>query len=207
MSPAPPTVRAYRDSDLADVYDVCVRTGAAGADARGRYSSDALVPDVFAGPYLHLEPDLAVVLDDGERVVGYVLGTADTARFVEAYRERWIPRVAHRYEEPEHAGRTSEDELVATLLRPERTLRAELMGYPAHLHIDLLPAHQGAGHGRRLMGAFLRAVAGAGAPAVHLGVATGNTRARTFYDRLGFHEIPVPGGGQDTTYLGRSTSW
>ncbi|WP_218671561.1 N-acetyltransferase [Microbispora sp. GKU 823] len=61
-----------------------------------------------------------------------------------------------------------------------------------------------AGHGRALMTAFLHALAAKGVPAVHLSMLTVNTRARAFYDRLGFHEIPVPDPGP-VTYLGRST--
>jgi len=93
-------IRPYRDSDLRAVYDVCVRTADAGGDARGMYSSDDLMPDLFAGPYVFLEPEFAFVLDDGERAAGYVLGTPDTAAFVRAYRERWMPRLDGRYPEP-----------------------------------------------------------------------------------------------------------
>ena len=199
------TIRPYREGDLAAVYDVCVRTAAAGGDARGAYSSDDLMPDLFAGPYVHLEPDLALVLDDGERAVGYVVGTADTAAFVRAYRRVWIPRLADRYPVPTSPPRTPEEDLVAMHHRPERMLLPELAPYPAHLHVDLLPSHQGAGHGRALVEAFLAAVARAGAPALHLGMVTANTRARGFYDRLGFTEIPVPDAGP-VTYLGRSTT-
>jgi hypothetical protein len=67
-------IRRYRDADLSAVYDVCVRTADAGADARGMYRSDDLMPDLFAGP--------------------------DTATFVRAYRARWIPRLAGRYPVP-----------------------------------------------------------------------------------------------------------
>jgi ribosomal protein S18 acetylase RimI-like enzyme len=51
------------------------------------------------------------------------------------------------------------------------------------------------------MGAFLSAVAAAGARAVHLGMLTVNAPARAFYDRLGFTEIAVPDPGP-LTYLG-----
>ena len=49
------------------------------------------MPALFAGPYVFLAPELAFVLDDGRRrrPVGYVLGTADTAAFARAYRERY----------------------------------------------------------------------------------------------------------------------
>ena len=199
------TIRAYRGSDLAAVYDICVRTAAAGGDARGVYSSDDLMPDLFAGPYVHLEPDLAFVLDAGTGAVGYVVGTADTAAFVRAYRRVWLPRHAERYPVPPSSPRTSEEEMIALHHRPERMLLTELADYPAHLHVDLLPAYQGAGHGRALIATFLAAAARAGAPAVHVGMVTANTRARGFYDRLGFVEIPVRNAGP-VTFLGRSTT-
>ena len=47
-------IRPYRPADHDAVYDVCVRTADAGGDARGLYHSDDLMPDLFAGPYLHL---------------------------------------------------------------------------------------------------------------------------------------------------------
>ncbi len=45
------------------------------------------MPALFAEPYGHFDPDLAFVLDDGTgRAVGYIVGTADTGRFVEDFR-------------------------------------------------------------------------------------------------------------------------
>ncbi|EPJ41268.1 hypothetical protein STAFG_1696 [Streptomyces afghaniensis 772] len=60
---------------------------------------------------------------------------------------------------------------------PERMVLPELVAYPAHLHIDLLPEWQGRGHGRRLMRTFLATLQDKGVPAVHLAMATANTRA------------------------------
>lgn len=197
-------IRAYRPADRDDVYDVCVRTADSGGDARGRYSTDDFMPDLFAGPYLHLEPELAFVLDDGDRVVGYVLGTADTARWAAEHRARWLPLVADRYPRATHGGPLSpQEDLTELLHHPERNVHAGLEAYPAHLHIDVLPEHQGAGHGRALIRAFLAALGAAGVPAVHLGMVTANTPARAFYDRLGFHELPVHVPG--LTFLGAPT--
>lgn len=201
----PVTIRPYREADLDDVYDVCVRTAAAGEDARGVYSDDHLMPDIFAGPYVVAEPELASVLDDGTRAVGYVIGTADTNRFAAWYRAVWIPRLSVRYEQPPDPPETIEDLMLALHYRPERLIAPELDRYPAHLHIDVLPEHQGAGHGRALIETFLAALAERDVRAVHLGMDPGNERARGFYDRLGFHEIPVE-GAQGVLYLGRETS-
>lgn len=196
------TLRPFRPADTADVYDVCVRTADAGGDATGLFSTDDLMPDVFAGPYLELEPELAFVLDDGTRVVGYVLGTADTARWAAEHRARWLPRMVEKYPLPS-APATREEHLVDLLHHPERNVHPELAGHPAHLHIDLLPAHQGQGHGRALVRTFLAALADRGVPAVHLGVLEANTGARAFYARLGFTELPLR--LPDVVYLGRRT--
>ncbi|WP_245685650.1 GNAT family N-acetyltransferase [Streptomyces yerevanensis] len=147
-----------------------------------------------------------VSLDDGfGRPVGYIVGTADTEQFVKNFRETWIPRVARRYPEPATAPRTPSEEMIRLLHAPERMIVPELVAYPAHLHIDLLPEWQRRSYGRQLMNSFLAALYDRGVPAVHLGMASANTPARAFYDRLGFHEIPVPGSGP-LTHLGRSTA-
>jgi GNAT superfamily N-acetyltransferase len=197
-------IRRYRDADLSAVYDVCVRTADVGADARGKYRSDDLMPDLFAGPYVFLEPDFAFVLDDGQRAVGYVVGTPDTAAFVRAYRARWIPRLAGRYPvPPQETGRAPaepkdpprpgnlEDELIALHYRPERMIWPGLAEYPAHLHIDLLPEFQRVGHGRAMMETFFAAAARAGAAGVHVTVMATNTRAIGFYHHLGFRTVKV----------------
>jgi ribosomal protein S18 acetylase RimI-like enzyme len=205
MAETTAVIRPYRETDHAAVYDVCVRTADAGGDARGKYRSDDLMPDLFAGPYLFLEPDFAFVLDDGHRAVGYVIGTPDTAAFARAYRARWIPRLAGRYPPPSPDPPASrEEELLALHYQPERLVRPGLKEYPAHLHIDLLPPFQGAGHGRALMETFYAAAAQAGAAGVHVTVATANTRALGFYDRLGFRTLNIAEPGETTvTYLGR----
>jgi ribosomal protein S18 acetylase RimI-like enzyme len=200
---ASPRIRPYREADLAAVYDVCVRTAAAGGDARGMYHSDDLMPDLFAGPYIYLEPDFAFVLGDGDRdgdrAAGYVVGTPDTAAFAQKYRERWIPHLADRYQPPPDPPVTPDDELLALHYNPERMLWPGLAEYPAHLHIDLLPPFQGQGHGPVLMETFYAAAARAGATGVHLVVVTANVRARGFYRHLGFEELEVT---EPVVYLG-----
>ncbi|MEU0128100.1 GNAT family N-acetyltransferase [Streptomyces sp. NPDC006289] len=198
-------VRPYRAADREDLADICVRTADNGGDARHLYPDPWLMPALFAEPYAHLEPELAFVLDDGRgRAVGYVLGTADTRRFADAFRETWLPRVTDRFPEPRGEPESPTEAMTALLYRPERMVLPELHAHPAHLHIDLLPLWQRKGHGRQLMDTFLHALHRQGVPAVHLSVLTANTPARAFYDRLGFQAIDVPDPGP-LTYLGRST--
>ncbi|MEU6669665.1 GNAT family N-acetyltransferase [Streptomyces sp. NPDC046727] len=201
-----PAIRPYRPADRDAVADVCVRTAHEGGDSRAIYPDRRLMPSIFAEPYCHFDPDLAFVLDDGTgRAVGYIVGTADTERFVEEFRRTWIPRLAGRYSMPAAPARTPTEEMIGLLHHPERMLVPELAAYPAHLHIDLLPAWQGRGYGRGLLRTFLDALHEQGVRAVHLGMVTANTAARAFYDRVGFHEIPVAEAGP-LTYLGRATA-
>jgi ribosomal protein S18 acetylase RimI-like enzyme len=197
-------IRRYRDSDRAAVYDVCVRTGNGGQGAVGLYSTDDLLPDIVAGPYLLLEPEHAYVVDNGDRAVGYIIGTPDTAAFV-ADRACWIPLLATRYQPPPEPPVTAEDQRLSGMFHPEQMMHSELAAYPAHLHINILPGYQGSGHGRALMDTFLTSVAAAGARWCHLGVRVANTSARAFYARLGWQPIDVR-GPEALMFLVRVTS-
>ncbi|MEV6493617.1 GNAT family N-acetyltransferase [Actinoplanes sp. NPDC051633] len=200
-----PQIRPYRPADLDAVYDICVRTADSGEDARGMYVDDRLMGDIFAVPYVTLEPEHAHVIDDGAgNAVGYILGTADTVAFAHRCRAEWLPATAGRYPDPAVPPVTPTDFMLGLHLHPERMIVPELAEYPAHLHIDLLPEWQGKGLGRGLMEAFLTGLHRAGVPKVHLGMAPGNTKARAFYAKLGFTEIPL--GAPGVLYLGRDTA-
>jgi ribosomal protein S18 acetylase RimI-like enzyme len=206
-----PIIRPYRAEDLPALAEICLLTGDAGGDARHLYANQDLLPDLFARPYALADPGLAFVVDGGSGAVGYILGTADTAGFVRWFRETWVPRVAHRHPLPlgkpggESRGgpRSDEEFWTVQLHNPEWMLRPELGGYPAHLHIDLLPAYQRRGLGRALMVEFLSALHARGVPGVHLAYATRNTAAGAFYARLGFHPLEVADDG--ATFVGRGT--
>jgi ribosomal protein S18 acetylase RimI-like enzyme len=197
-----PFIRPYREADRDGLIDVCIRTAAGGGDATGLYSDDLLMPEVFALPYVEYAPELEFVVADpearagsrGDRVLGYVLGVADTRAFVEWWRREWGPGFRTRHPSPGpptgHEPAFTEEQLLAAGSDPGRMLIAEVDDYPAHLHIDLLPELQGQGFGRRLIDTLRGELARRGVPAVHLGMDAANTGARAFYDRLGFHELP-----------------
>ena len=198
-------VRPYRDSDLEAIYDICIRTGDNGGDATNQFENPRLLADTFAAPYLYLEPSLAFVLpDSADRPVGYVLGTANTAGFVSAYREKWLPRVVSLYPVPTPEAPARDVGMLAAFRNPERMLQSGTEAFPAHLHIDILPSHQGGGNGRQLIETFMDAAAVAGAPGVHVTVALANTRAHGFYLNVGFKLLPIVSDGPVMNY-GRLT--
>lgn len=210
-------IRTYDLGDRDAVAEVCARTAAGGGDARGLYSDDLLMPEVYALPYVTYAPELAfvVVHPDGSdggsddvsdarlrvadgRLVGYVIGVADTAAFVEWWEREWTPGFVRRHPAPGpplRAGAApsyTEARLLHDGAHPRRMLLAddELAAYPAHLHVDLLPEAQRQGYGRRLVDALRAALAERGVPGLHLGYDPANVSARAFYDRVGFRELP-----------------
>ena len=182
-------IRPYTPADYDAVSRICLLTAEGGGDATGLYVSDDLMPDIFARPYVSLEPDLAFVVEDEQGVGGYILGVVDTRRFVERFRSEWLPRIEAAYEHTEPV--VTKDDLIRHLgFWPERMLIAEVDEYPAHLHIDLLPRLQGQGLGRQLIEMLCSALRERGVPGLHLTMDAANTTARAFYDRLGFTELP-----------------
>lgn len=202
----PLVLRNYQSSDWDAVYDISEQTGDVGGDARLTFADPRLVPDSFAGPYLYLEPDLVFVLDNGQRPVGYVIGTADTNEFARAFAQAWLPKMAQRYQDRNEPPFASKDELFNYLLfHPEHMAHPEITArYPAHLHIDILPPYQGQGYGRQLIEAFVAAVSRAGAKGVHVTVDTANQRALAFYPRVGFAPFEVAGPPTGVVLFGRS---
>ncbi|MBX6372572.1 MAG: GNAT family N-acetyltransferase [Acidothermus sp.] len=201
--PAPRArVREYRLQDLPALRRICVLTGDAGQDATGLFGTDDLLPDLFLAPYVEYAPECGFVLDSAGEPVGYVVGVPDTGEFVAWYRATWIPRLESKYPKPTDPG-TLEADLIAGHYAPERMLRPELADFPAHLHIDILPDHQGRGWGRALMSTEFDALRERGARGVHVAVSTRNVRAHGFYEKLGFRRISESENGA-VAYLGYS---
>lgn len=186
-------IRSYHSDDLDSLYEICLRTGAAGEDATSLVEHAELLGALFAAPYGVLEPEHALVLDDGTgRAVGYVLGAIDTAAFEARCEAAWWPTLRARF--PIRPDGTTLDDLLIHLIHHRSTPGPDLLDrYPSHLHIDLLPEAQGAGWGRRMLDALDAALAADGSPGVHWGVSTSNERAIAFYRHLGAVELASDG--------------
>lgn len=180
-------IRPFRVEDLPALYDICLRTGAAGGDASELVEHAELFGALYAAPYGVLEPEHAFVLDDGVHPIGYVLGALDTAAFEARCEVEWWPPLRRRF--PLTDGRTLDDLLMHLIHHRAPLDHGLLRDYPSHLHIDLLPEAQGAGWGRRMLDALYAALTTDGSTGVHWGVSTSNERALAFYRRLDATEL------------------
>lgn len=181
-------IRAAVAADREALYDVCLRTGASGSDATGLYRYPTLLGDIFVGPYLCLEPELAFTVSGAAGPEGYVLGALDTARFDRRCEAEWWPVRRREYEDARAVAGFQDDWLLRWIQSPPPT--PDFAGaFPSHLHIDLLPTLQGGGWGRRLIQTLCDVLRSRGSRGVHLGVGNENANAIGFYRHLGFADI------------------
>lgn len=199
-------LRDYQAGDDVAAYYICMKTGDHGADGEPFFLDD---PDalgrLYVEPYLRFEPDLALVLEDGEGVCGYALAARDTKGFYQRYEREIRPGLAAKFPDP--VGPSSDwdrvQETYALYHHPDYYLPAAYEQYPAHLHIDLLDHAQGGGWGRKMIESQLGRLRDLGLPGVHLGMSGVNHSAYGFYRHLGFEELSRTGEGSDESiYLG-----
>ena len=204
MTITPRRIREYQPSDHQQLGDICERTAYRGGTSREEFSDPSILPNLFVFPYLAFELELALVHPraDSDRAVGYLVGTSDTGEFVGRYRRSWLPLLAKQFP-PGSAGTADpQARAVARLHRPEYMLQPGLDHYPAHLHIGILPAHQGNGIGRELIDSFVVALRSRNVSGVHVGISSANRAALTFFLHVGFRRIDVD-GEPNAIYLGR----
>jgi ribosomal protein S18 acetylase RimI-like enzyme len=187
------SIRPYRDSDLDDLYRICLQTGDRGGDATSMFDDPRILGNVFAAPYGLFEPSLAFVAEDEAGVGGYIVGALDSRAFAERLEASWWPALRDRYPAPPPELRPDQwtpDQRAAGFIHVPLTVPDELAeDYPSHLHINLAPRLQSQGLGRQLMNTLMRALREQGSTGVHFFVWPANQRAVGFYRHLGFTVI------------------
>lgn len=180
------SVRRFKEEDRPDLYHVCLATGDSGAGALHLYNQKDMLGEIYVGPYLSFQPDLALTLmKDG--VSGYALAALDTRAFEDTLSKQWWPLIQEKYSNRSPANfNEREKNLFGYIqnppLRPENVVNE----YPSHLHIDLLEKAQGRGIGKAMMHLLIETLREQGSKGVHLGMGATNARAFTFYTKLGF---------------------
>jgi ribosomal protein S18 acetylase RimI-like enzyme len=192
-------VRSFQPGDRPAVRDISYATGFMGESAERFWRHRDSWADVWTSYYTDGEPEsLHVATMDGA-VVGYLAGCIDTAAMhpttdeliVAAIRRHWLlirPGTARFLYRAMFDG-----------WRDTSGYRGEFVDprWPAHLHIDLLPAARGIGLGTALMERWLGQLALIQSPGCHLSTLIENERARSFFEKAGFrnHDEPtlVPG--------------
>lgn len=181
-------IRSYKKNDFADLYSICIKTGDSGKDASQLYKDSLLLGHFYAAPYAVFHPELTFILAENDKPIGYIIGTNDSQSFYEISEKEWFPSLRCKYEMPKEND-ASPDARIIRLIHKGYVPRPELLAYPAHLHIDILPEGQGKGMGKKLIETFCNKLIELKVPALHLEVGKRNTNAIQFYEKTGFKVI------------------
>lgn len=187
-------IRTVTLQDVPALSRICLLTGDAGHTAEHLHTLPDILGTFYAIPYATLPHTFGFVLVDPAEPepVGYVLGASDTRAFERNLAEDFLPPIHAKYTpmlEGDSTLTEADRKFVRMLAAPHMAAQASVTFSPAHLHIDILPAYQRQGWGRRLIGRAVQHLQEGGLRRVWLGLDTRNDGAKRFYERLGFKEI------------------
>ncbi len=188
-------LRPFRAGDIDSLYAISLATGDRGGDASALHRDGRLIGHIYSAPYALLHPELAFVAEDSEGIGGFILGVIDTRAFEARLESDWWPALRRRYPDPGPRPDPdwSADQRRAFMIhRPTPAPEHVVAGYPAHLHMNLLPRLQGRGFGARALQHWLDAAVRMGAGGAHVTPNAQNLRAIRFWRAQGFDPIPDP---------------
>jgi GNAT superfamily N-acetyltransferase len=166
---------------------------------QSEHSSQAIPFEIVSFADVERSPNLIAALDE-IFFEASATRSFDSERHRACFRERWLGRYLEH--EAEHtflaldASSRPAGYVVGDIVDPAskplyadipyvQALAASTRRYPAHLHINLAPAHRSRGIGSRLIETFASHAAARGAPGVHI-VTSKGARNVGFYERNGF---------------------
>ena len=201
------TIRPFEADDLTALYGISLMNALAGADASHLYRDPKMMGHIYSAPYAVLEPGLALVVEDGEGVAGFAVGTADTGLWEARLERAWWPLLRSRYADPSTVpseARTLDQQRAYMIHRPVLTPLAVTGDYPAHLHLNLAPRRHGRGLSAKLFEAWLALAMRHRIERMHVGVRRDNERGIRFWARQAFVPItPDDGLCGRTLWMGR----
>jgi GNAT superfamily N-acetyltransferase len=188
------TIRSFRPADIDSLYAISLATGDAGRDAWHLYIDGRLIGHIYCGPYAKFSPETTLVAEDDQGVGGYIVGVFDTPGFETWLEQKWWPDLRAVYPEPTGASSqwTADERRSFMIHHLRRTPDSLTDGYPAHLHMNLLPRLQGRGTGTALLERWVAMARKAGVRGIHLGANAGNHRALRFWAARGFARLAPP---------------
>lgn len=176
------SIRKMTAQDIPAVEHICLAT-AAPALRRNAEASECTLLQYNRYYTRCCLSDCFVCTDAADRAVGYILCAPDFDAYRAEFRKTECRAIAKR----------APTRFLGAYFEPQVQKKYKKL-YPAHLHIDILPAYQNNGSGTALMEtlkAHLRAKQIAG---VFLSVGKKNTGALRFYKRNGFTVLDVLSG-------------
>ncbi len=169
-------IRKYETKDFDNVRYTCLNSDEPISDS----NLAEFILHTFCDYYLEHEPENCFVLDDDGRAVGYIICAEDYDSYKEIFDKDYLPL-------NEGLG----DDLYKWACESTILQNKYKANYPAHLHIDLLPAYQRQGWGGKLLEALFEHLKANGVKGVMLTAGTENIKGGNFYKKYGFEILEI----------------
>ncbi|MCG3252416.1 MAG: GNAT family N-acetyltransferase [Candidatus Heimdallarchaeota archaeon] len=179
-------IRKLEKKDEEALIDICFVTG--DPFLKKNFPNSYLFALFWCLYYVWYEESNCFVAFDvkTKKVVGYILSTLNTEKQEGDFKQKMTPLIKQKMKDLKM--RSIRARLVTYFIvnRPQSKRRKRfLKEYPAHLHIDILPAFQRQGIGHRLMNALEKNLKEKGVRGFHLEVGTKNELGISFYEKYG----------------------
>ncbi len=183
------TIRHYQNADCSAVCDISSDTAFFGEPVEAFLDDRRLYCDAFARYYVIYETSFVWVAENGDGIIGFLFGCADTAAYSTNWRRYIIIRVLVNAVRGSYRIRRRTLSfafgMFMGMIRGEEPM-VDLVDYPAHLQIDVKLGFRGLGIGRELIIAYLEQIRGLGVGGVHLVTTSHNVVACHLYEKIGF---------------------
>ncbi len=151
-------IRPYKHEDKSALRDIAVDTAFLGKSGEAFLPDRVVLADMLSGYYLDYEPESVFVAEYSSGVVGYIMGSVDTAGSHRVIDKNIMPGIIRKG-------------ILRGLLLKARTWRFAFYSlrslirrefsrpdfnqeYPAHFHINIADGFRGMGIGHKLLDAF-----------------------------------------------------
>lgn len=170
------SIRKYEAKDFDAVRFVCLNSE--GEEKAGDLGEFIL--HTFCDYYIEKEPENCFVVDDDGKAVGYIYCAEDYDSYKEIFDKEYLD-----------LNKPLGDELYGWAAESTVLHNKYKDIYPAHLHIDLLPAYHRQGWGGKLVKTLTDHLRAKGIKGVMLTTGTDNVNACAFYKKYGFEQIEI----------------
>ena len=194
---APPGVvlRPYQPQDAERIRLICYQTGFMGEPVGWLWRDRDSFTGLFCDWWISHQAGSVLVAELDGMVTGYLLGCEDSRRVAHeaaVFFRHFVGRGCCLRPGTARVMWRMLGDGALDGLRGRLPARVWDERWPAHLHIDLLPACRRRGVGRQLVTAWLGSLRADGIPGCHLQTTAENSQAVAFFEAMGFERHGLP---------------
>lgn len=179
-------IRPYQSMDQMAVQNICIQTSTIPTNTQ---KDIQFLLTMYNDCYTEQFSDYCfVAVDESDAPVGYILCAPEYGAYRDIFRKEYLPRLRMRsfvrWIAASAASRAEEKQMK----------HLTCLGYPAHMHIDILDAYQRRGIGTQLFHALTERLRAENISGLCLSVGSGNRKGISFYRKQGFETLQNFGG-------------